>query len=430
MPPKIIPFNQVNTSNPPQTIPFGHSIPIPTIQNTPTAKNDFLNTASHLVSTIFPGQKIGESIGTLAGFGYTALKEKLGLVPKGTTDAYDLKAPSPLQVAGDIGQAALTIAAPEIGGGETVAGRIAANTALGAGIGATSALANKGNVIKEAGIGALAGGTLSGIAEATSALIQKLPTWFVKSALPKIKDKTIPYVLENTKLGTTASLLENSNSAVKNYSHQIDTVLSHPQYANEIGNGAQPIVDAMESLPNAQLDPTKIVSILKQVAPENKTIVEKLAKGVATLAEKNTLRQELDMATKKVFTDKPTLTFAKEVGHQIADALRSDVQTSAPETVPIFSQFSKELDLNKALRVINAKNNLRPTLYDIGAAYGGFQAGGFKGATEAILAERLLRSTGGKLAIAKGANVIAKTLPTLGKIGQAIKAPLIKAATQ
>lgn len=392
-----------------------------------------LNTTGNVVNSIFPGKQVGQAIGTLGGLGITAGKETLGLAPKGATAAYDTSAPSPMQVAGDIAQGALTVAAPNIGGGASALGRIGSNTVLGAGLGATGAIAqgkSGGNVAQSAAIGGVLGGGISALSEGVGAIVKNMPTWFTKSALPKLKDNTLPYALENTKVLQPAStLLENSNKAVNSYGNQINSILEHPQYANAVGNGAQPIQDVINNLPNAQLDPAKVSNILKQVAPKSKTIIDNLSNGTATLADKNLLRQELDGATKKVFTDKPTLTFAKQVGHEVANALRSDVQTNAPETVPIFQQFSKELDLNKALKVVVTKNNLHPTFKDIAAGYAGYEAGGIKGALAGLAAERLGGSTGGKLFVAKGAQVLGKSAPALNAIIQGGKAPLINAVT-
>src|SRR3990167_4999316 len=57
-------------------------------------KKDFLTKAGNVVNKIFPGKQIGEAIGTLGGYGLTAAQEKLGLAPKGATEAYNLDAPT------------------------------------------------------------------------------------------------------------------------------------------------------------------------------------------------------------------------------------------------------------------------------------------------------------------------------------------------
>ncbi len=129
---------------------------------------------SDTIQSIFPGKQVGEAIGTLAGYIAT---------PKENKQYYDLSAPSPLQVAGDVAQGALmlgtggtpkpTTAISELAGlgskslakiaiptAETVGKRALQNTAVGAGYGGTGAIAEGKpieDVVKESAIGGAAG---------------------------------------------------------------------------------------------------------------------------------------------------------------------------------------------------------------------------------------------------------------------------------
>lgn len=471
------------------------------------------NSITRGIQNIFPGKKVGEAIGTLGGYGATAAEEKLGVVPKGTTAAYDTSAPSPLQVAGDVAQGALTVAAPSVGNGATIGGRIAANTALGVGLGASNAIAegkSAGDVAKSGALGGAIGGGASAAGEGISALVKKLPNWLTKKALPKLKEGNADYALENTKVGSIKSLLNTSDESVKNYESQVQAVLSHPENAvtetspamsaiqNHLDSAQQilentptedlkamggtkellnrtkinivdgikaqgfvdeanavdginlskvkslddlkkainvrtsPIGSVFTELPNAQLDDNKVLNVLKQVAPKNKDLVDKVANGTASLVEQNALRKELDQATKKVFTDNPSITFNKQIGHIVANSLRDSVQTTAPETAPIFANYAKELDLNKALTVAQKKISNKSTvgLYDILSAIGGGTVGGIPGAAAGVAAEKVLRSPAADLLAAKGIKAVGKVAPAVGTLFNATKAPIIKKSTQ
>ncbi len=382
-----------------------------------------LATAGNVVNSIFPGKQVGQAIGTAAG----AVIAKAN----GTYNNYDLSAPSPLQVGGDVAQGALTVAAPNIGTGETALGRIGANVALGAGLGGTNAIAKGGNigdVAKQTAIGGAVGGVGSAIGEGVGALVKNLPNWFTQKALPKLDSGNVDYALQNTNIGSISSNLEKSDQAVKSYGGQIQSILEHPQYANETGDGSASIKGVIEAFPNANLNPEKVAGIVGDVVPGSEKLVEKVANGDATLLEKNQLRQQLDLATKKVFTDSPTLTFNKQVAHSLANTLRNEVQSVAPETAPVFSEFSKEMNLNKALTVAQQKIQKGSAigLYDILGAMGG-SVGGLPGAAMGVAVEKAARSPAVQLGVAKGVQAIGKSAPVLNAIGRGVKAPIINA---
>lgn len=393
-----------------------------------------LATASNVVGSVFPGQKLGEDIGTLAGYGLTAAQEKLGLAPKGTAANYNLSAPSPLQAAGDAAQAALTVAAPNIGVGGSALTRIGANTALGAGIGATNAIA-QGKDIKgvgtSAGFGALAGGVLSTAAEGVGALVKNLPTWFARSALPKLDAKNAQYALDNTRLiGSADTFLKDSNDAIQSYEGQVQHILSHPEYKALATNSDAITADALSIFKNSDYTPQTLFDNAKNIAPDVSKLISKMEAGQADIQELNTIRKSLDSATKSVYTSLNRPPEAKQLGAALAGAIRDYVQTNAPETAPIFANYSKEIALHKALTAVVKKNNLRPTFKDFAAGYAGYEAGGWRGLLAAIVAERLGGSTSGKLLIGKGAQALQQVAPSAGALIQGTKAPLIGGIAQ
>lgn len=156
-----------------------------TLQNQPTdttqspqSHDDLLNNSiTRGIQSFFPGKQVGESIGTLTGYALTAIKEKLGMVPKGTTEQYDLSAPTPLQTVADVGQGALMVGGGELAGGgklaATTSGRIA-QAAIGGGLygglGAVSGgSTDVGEIGKEAAIGGVLGAATGGIIEGAGA---------------------------------------------------------------------------------------------------------------------------------------------------------------------------------------------------------------------------------------------------------------------
>lgn len=391
-------------------------------------KPDLLDTATNAVESVLPGKQIGES---LVKAGTNVANLVTGGLPKYKANLADNTVDVP-KLIGDYGAAGLTAVAPAVGGSGGVVAKVGANAALGAGLGASNSLSqggNAGDIAAGAGEGAALGGALSGAAEGINGLVNKLPSWLVKSALPKLKDGTVDYALENTKLGSTKQMLGKSVNAVNSYGSQIKNVLSHPQYAEETG-AVKNILPAVQSkFENAGLQDSKLLSIVKRVAPNNATLVDKIQNGTATLKEQNSLRQELDHAVYPKFTDTPSLTFNKQVGKAFADELRANVQGTAKETQPIFKEYAKELDLHKSLTALNKKNNLRPTFKDLASGYAGYEAGGLKGAALGIAAERLGGSAGGRIAAAKGIQAVGKTAPAANALLQGAKAPIIRAAT-
>lgn len=380
------------------------------------------NPVTRAIQTIFPGQKVGQAIGTLAGYILSPNKAQ-----------YDVSAPSPLQVAGDIGQAALTVAAPEIGSGSSIAGRIGANVALGAGLGATKAVADAksiGEVAKSAGKGALAAGALSGGAEAVGTLVNNLPSWLTKAAFPKLKPQNVGYALEHTNLGSTEQLLKNSEASLQNYEGQIQSVLSHPQFKSVAEDPAPILSDALSIFPNSEYTTADLIKNAKDIAPKVGGLITKMEAGQADIQELNTIRKELDQATKSVYTSVNRPPETKALGAALSNAIREHVQTYAPATKSIFADYSKEIDLQKALSLASKKNGGTVSFKDVVAGGTGFAHAGLKGALEAILLERGLASPAVKLAGAKLVEQVGKVAPVANAIVQGTKAPLVNEATQ
>lgn len=401
----------------------------------PTAapQGNLLDHIGGAINSVVPGAQLGKAIGTsLYGIGEAIHQSSLDPIRQANTENNANMG----RVIGDTANAALTAVSPALGGpagsgAANLAGRVATNVGLGAAFGGTEAL-SQGKTTADIGGQAIAGGALGGAGsiagEGLNAILGKLPNRLVKQALPKLTPGNEEYALHSTKLGSIASNLEASSASVQNLGQQVHTILSHPEYANDVGAGDFAIKKTLNAFPNSDYTPAKVITTVKQLVPAQAKLVDKVANGTATLMDKNQLRQAIDPVIKKVFTDHPEVTATKQIGAEFANALRGEVQSYAPETQPLFKNLSKEIDLRNALQSMRKKLDTKSALglYDIVAALSGFTLGGPVGTASAIAAEKAFRSPGVGLAAAKG---IDTALPIGNAIAKGLKAPAINAAS-
>lgn len=384
----------------------------------------FLEKASNVVSKYFPGKQLGTALGN----SFDALK---GLAT-GDMERFNSSAQAngfdmARKVAGDVTNIGLTVAAPTLGGGSSVLGRIGANTALGAGLSASKAVSegeSGSNILKDAAIGGVTGGAISGASEFVSGLTNHMPDRIVKRILPKLKDGNVDYAINNTKLGSVSSLTKDSEINVQTMGKQIESVLKSPKYITHTGDGNTAIQKTLEAFPDSEYTPDIILRKVKSLVGEKAGLVQKVANGSATLYEKNVLRMAIDKATNTVYTSLNRPPEIKLIGSTFADALRSEVQATAKETAPIFEKLTKEINLRNALQAANKRlqKNLPVSLYDLaaGAAVGGGPAGI---ATAGIA--KVARMPGVNLAAAKGLQAAAPVANVAGKVAQGAIAPAI-----
>jgi hypothetical protein len=249
----------------------------------------------------------------------------------------------------------------------------------------------------------------------------------MKNALPKLDSGNLDYALKNTSVGTIPKLLNDSEGSVSNLGEQVQTILKHPEYASDTGAGDFALQHTLNQYPNSEYTPDQVVSTVKKLVPAQAKLVDKVANGTATLAEKNMLRSNLDYVVRKVFTDAPDVSANKELGATFSNALRAEVQSFAPETQPVFANLSKEIALRNALEDMAQKLDNRKAigLYDLTAALGGFTLGSAPGALATVAAEKALRSPAVGIAAAKG---IKSTLPALEAASNAVRGPAITQA--
>jgi hypothetical protein len=417
---------------------FDFEAPQSSLQEQP--KKGLLQKATDVTNAVFPGGKVGESIGTLGGFGLTALKEKLGLAPKGTTSQYDLSAPKPTQVAGDIASGALTVAGFKGAGiGKTALGTIGKGSVLGAGFGASEALKEGGgikDVAKGAVGGAVVGGVVSGagagLEKALTSTLQNLPSRFVQSAIGQTKKEILAgkdltkFITENKKIGSASGLLKQSQDAIGELDSKITNILntSTKKFTRDsIVNG----LAKSEVAKNALLKPADIIDTVSKVAPQARRLLTQKSLSIKDL---NKLRQQIDRSLGSKVFDAPEVAFQKEVAKDFTNKLRALVQRNAPETKDLFQTYSQEIRLRDALtnKIQRGNKNQIISFGDlIGGGLGGV-TGGVPGAIAGAGIRRAVQSTPVLTGGAVIADQLSKTLlPTLQKLDPAIQTEIISA---
>lgn len=199
---------------------------------TPWKELDTLGKMTRVATTLFPGEKIGEAIGTLGGYGYVKAKDLI----KGTDVAsqYDLSAPTPLQVAGDVAQAGLMVA-PGLGpvkafgktvpalnfvsktkGATGLLSNLARSTAYGSAYGLSGGLASGATDKETLKRDAIIGGALGLATGTASAVLNKLSKTVPQRIAQKYLnvDSVTAKKLVTRGLGTPKSMLRESNQAL------------------------------------------------------------------------------------------------------------------------------------------------------------------------------------------------------------------------
>lgn len=347
-------------------------------------ESDFLTKAGGIINSIFPGEQIGKAIGT--GLGYLT-------TPKEQRKYYDTSTPTPLQIAGDIGQAALTVA-PGLGGAaESALGRIGQGALLGGGIGLTGALAkgstDVGDIAQQSGAGALTGGALSTVGELVSKAAQYLPERISRSFIPGINEETNKYAVEKG-LSSPKNMLSESQDSIKNLGSELGNVLKN--YADHTVDGAGLLQSAADQFPDSGLTADEIAKNIKKLVPLKANLVDKLSDGTITFQELHSLNSSLGPNVFKTVFDDPTVKAGKDVGNAIYHTISDYIKGVAPETGTLFEQLSKEYPLKKALeQVIRRGNKSRLlTLRDLVAFSTGSFFGGPAGGLTGALAEKAM----------------------------------------
>lgn len=404
------------------------SNPSSTANQTPVEqpKHGFLSSLAHGVI---------EPVATMVARPLQAGAELLGAseedVNKVTKDiAGDWVAPVPHNygdVAKDVGRAAQTVALGMPAKGILGAAAMGATSGAGAGLEETGTLegAAKGGLFG-AGAGAIGGGIAK--------VLESIPSRLAQDAFKNMSPEEVQKALQEKSIGSAANLLKQSQKAVANYGSQIDDILTKTQNA---GGGDFAVRATTNQFPEFIGKESKMIQKIKSLVPagydvglagkgwDRSTIlsyIDKIANGTATLWEKNRVRSVIDGATAGGYA-KLARSLNPSAGHDLAmtfaGALRSEVQQSAPETVPIFEEFAKEMGIKKAIEKIASKKaggliqwrDIVP--YLAGSAIGGLPAG-----LLGIAANRVAQSPATEFAVAKGLQGLNKGItPVVSRAG-------------
>lgn len=346
-----------------------------------------------------------------------------------------------LQQAADLGLSALWFApgldalAPEAAAaleGSGFLGKIAHGALSGAGIGAAAgglqSLSQGGNVLKGAATGALGGGVLGGAFGTLGGFLNNMPNRLTQGAL-KLDSDTAQYALDTKKMGSVDSLLKQSTNERGVIGQKISDVLEHDYLGNK-GNGTDAATLAAQSFQHGSVTADDIMENASSLLGKPyQSLLDKFMSGDATLADKNALKSALDKRVQRVYKSAGMGNFTPatlDMGAAFAGALRDEVKSVAPETVPLFEKYQKEMNLYKALLKLSKKPHrnligLRDLWAIAAAGAGGSVAGGpLVGLPAAALgfgAERLGSSAGGQFALAKGLQKLSPAASAAGNAG-------------
>jgi hypothetical protein len=410
-------------------------------ESAPAPKQNLLQKAGSVVNAVFPGKQVGQAIGTAAGYGITALKEKMGSVPKGTTEQYDLSAPSPKRVVADVASGALNVAGFKgVGTSGPFLQRVAKTFGLGAGLGASETIKNGGTVREAVKSGATVGAISGALPVAGAALrgtgrqIQALPDRFLNSALGRSKSQILKdistgkadtlnkYVLTKKPIGTARQLAQDASISMRNLNTQIQSKLAGAvrSSGSKVTVGRDILLDQVAQTPNvkgALMNRTDVADVIKRLAPQTRQMLQKPS---LTLEEANRLRVSLDSTLGDRAFLGAQISNEKEILKSFANTLRESVKSKAPPEVRgLFSDYSNEIQLRNALLGVIAQKSKNQVISigDVfGGALGGVLGGGFTGAVAGVAARRAIESVPTKIAAAKIVNAVSKVAPLIDEL--------------
>lgn len=364
---------------------------------------DFIQKASDFVSKIFPGKQVGESIGTLAGYGVTKVKDLL----QGTkvAEGYNLSAPSPLQIAGDIAKGASFVAGLKIPASPTILGKVAQFGTLGAVMGGGESATKKNEATKIAkdafvsGLtGAAVGGVVGIIGKGISKLTEKTPEALYNNALKvsqRIKTagkSPVEFLKDENVWGGLGSI---QKAAQEGQAQESQAIAS--KIANRIANKGDVITNygdikqkAVEKLSKSIGDLYSQAEIEQLVDSVPIAKLRDTTEGLG-LIDTNVVRSQLGqlLGDIKWTQQNPAQTTkaVKAVYGVLADTVQSNTDTAME-----FARSSKWLETMKitkmAIQKADAKYGIG--LYDLVSGGGGAIIGGLTG--EGSVGERLKRA--------------------------------------
>ncbi len=232
-----------------------------------------------------------------------------------------------------------------------------------------------GQALLGGALGGATGGLLKGAGNVMGKLTQYLPERIARGFLPGINKETAQYAV-NKGLGSPVKMLEESNTSIDSLVNDLGSKLTNHSDIKVNANDILP--DIVKKFPNAGLTPETISQKLMQVAPNQKTLIEKLANGESlSLKELHQLNSNVGKNTFKTIFDDPAVKAGKDIASSFYHSASNFIKAKVPETETLFSQLSKEYPLNTALqKLIRSGDKAKLlTLKDIVALMAGFTGG-------------------------------------------------------
>lgn len=430
------------------------------VQNVSNYYNDFLNKQTPNQGTPISTQPkenfltslakgLIEPVATLAARPIQLGAELLGATPEEVNQATqniagDFVAPVPQNaqdVLKDVGRGAQTVAYGLPVGGVADALKLGALAGGGSGLEQSGTL---GGALGGAATGAALGGVLGGLGK----LLSSIPTRLTESAFKGLTPEEVQTALATKTMGTAKNLIKQSETALGQRAGQIDKLIQQADQAGANIAGDDSIRKTLLQFPeyikneglitkatdlSGNVGVTKMLSKIKSLISNSGGLagvsrsevisdIDKIAKGTATLEEKNLVRSAIDNATKGGYT-KLAKALSPSAGHDLAmefaNNLRGEIQNVVPDTVPLFQEQAKELALLKAFRQVAGKakgglirwSDIVPFM--AGAGIGGLPAG-----IASAAVNRALSSPATEFAIAKGLLKPSQlAMPVLGRAG-------------
>ena len=386
-----------------------------------------LESAGKAIGSIFPGQKVGEAIGTLGGLGITAAKEKLGLAPKGSTEQYDTSAPSPLQVVGDVAKGAALVGGLKAPIPTTLGGAVGTGTAIGATSGAGIAASNTsgsaiptsqdlGKVAKETVVGGIIGAGTSALAYGFGKLLEKagekILSGTIKPTQADIKDGfKISSIKKHDLGGSLSTMYDKTETKLGDLTKQLNDKLADSTQTIDLNKIAE---DTINSLGKNKLKSfgsnTSLQSAVEQLQAEIGSIGGNVKIPDAQLVKQAAGR----MGAWQYGVSDPASTARETVYNAFYTNIKKAIEDASPEGVKaINKQISELIPIANAIvrRIPVAERNAALSLPDMITL------------TASVLDPRALVGFGISMAQKSGAagNILTKVAPKIteqaGRIG-------------
>lgn len=366
------------------------------------AKKSLMKKAGDVVGGLFAGKKVGEAIGTLGGYGLTKASEATGLpiapgggkygfhqAQKGESEMYDLSAPTPTQVLGDVALGAAQVAGAKMPIAGTIPGKVAQFGALGAVSGASEEIAGGGTLkdaakeaisdgIKGALIGATFGVIEKGLTKGTEVLNkagEKIQMSVIKPSAHDVSDGFKIDTIQKYNLGgSLQETFKKSNAKLTELGKELNKKLGATKATVDMNDVYDATTKRLlgNNLENFGAS-GKIGNALEQLRGE---IVNTVGKnGVSTLPEAQVIKRAAGHfgAWKYGITD-PDSVASEKVYNVFYNELKKAIEKSSPEGVAELNKQMSEIIpvLNAVIRRIPvAERNAGISLTDIITLTGG-----------------------------------------------------------